>query len=155
MEKVNFLTDHLGASQSSFYLVQTANKLAEQYDVTVFYDQLQRPCRRILVPAMMLMEAWAQPGLFISTSVSTTSRLLEFPGPHKKMFYVWDLSWLKPQEYGQYHHIFRHEELTIIARCQDHARVIRNNFNVGVPYVVENFDLDELTRVIENECGNA
>jgi len=149
MKKVNFITDHTGASQTSFFLVDAANKLSDKYNVTIFYDQLQRPCRRILVPCMMLMEAWAQPGISIATSVSTASRLIDFPGSTRKLFYVWDMMWTQPDEVGQFHHIFRNPEIELIARNILHAKAISTHFNVKVRHVLDNFDIEKLTEVIE------
>ena len=152
---VNFLVDHVGASHMSFQLIEQANLLSEQgsADVIVFYDQLHRPCRRLLVPTMLMIEAWAQPGVTIATSVATASRALKFPGPSRLLFYVWDMSWARnvPKPVGPYTDLFRNPNLEIIARCQDHANILENNFNVSVDWVFDNFDHDELMKAVKND----
>ncbi len=151
---INFLVDNIGASQMAYYLVEKSNAISEAGDarIIVFYDQLHRPCRKLLLPAMMMIEAWAQPGVSIATSISTAARLLSFPGPQQKMFYVWDMSWLRnPKRVGPFTELFRNPELTLIARCPDHAAVLTNNFNVKVPYVFDNFNSESLLRAIEDD----
>jgi hypothetical protein len=157
-DTINFLVDHMGASQMAFHLVKAANELSEEHggNTSVFYDQLHRPCRPLRVPSMMLMEAWAQPGVSIATSIPTMARLLTFPGPQVKLFYVWDMSWLKnPKRAGQAASLFRDPELDgIIARCEDHAHIIRNNFNVEVRHVFDNFSVPDLIEALRNEYHN-
>jgi len=152
--RVNFLVDNIGASHMAFYMIDEAHKMSEQgkATVSVFYDQLHRPCRRVMLPTMMMIEAWAQPGVSIATSMSTAARLLSFPGPQIKMFYVWDMTWnSNPKPYGPATQLFRDPSLSIIARCADHARVLENNFNVEVRYVLENFDHELLLEAISHE----
>jgi len=152
--KVNFLADHIGASQLAYYLVEYANHMAESGtgQVIIFYEQLHRPCRRLLAPAMMMFEAWAQQGVSIATSVPTAARLIDFPGPHRKLFYVWDMAWtINPKRYGPLAELFRSPELTLIARCSDHASVLENNFNVEVPYVFDNFDKEAMLKAIQDD----
>ena len=150
---LNFLVDHIGASHMAYYLIECANELCEKGEakVIIFYDQLHRPCRRLLVPAMMMLEAWAQPGVSIATSISSTARLLNLPGPQVKMFYVWDMEWLRnPKQVGPMTELFRHPELTIIARCKDHLEAIENSFNIKVPYVFDNFNHESILQVIKD-----
>jgi hypothetical protein len=151
---INFLVDNVGASHMAFYLVESANTMSHDGTacVTIFYDQLHRPCRKLLVPAMMMIEAWAQPGVSIATSLSTAARLLSFPGPQQKMFYVWDMSWMRnPKRVGPFSELFRNPDLTLIARCVDHAKALQNNFNVKVPYVFDNFNNEALLKAIEDD----
>lgn len=150
---INFLVDHVGASHMAFYLIEEANKLSGQgSNITIFYDQLQRPCRRLLVPAMMLIEAWAQPGVSIATSISTAARLLKFPGPSTKMFYVWDMSWLRnPKRVGPFTELFRNSDLSLIARCKDHAEALENAFNVEVPYIIKDFDHEAILEAVSHD----
>ncbi len=151
---INFLVDHVGASHMAFHLVGQTNSMSKngEANITVFYDQLQRPCRRLLVPSMLMIEAWAQKGVAISTSLSTAARMLSFPGPTQKIFYVWDMSWIRnPKRVGYATEIFRNPNLTLMTRCVEHAQAISNNFNVEVPYIVENFDKEILLKAIEDD----
>jgi hypothetical protein len=154
MPNLNFLVDHVGASHMAYCLIEQGNSISEHGDanVTVFYDQLHRPCRRLLIPAMMMIEAWAQPGISVATSLSTVSRLLKFPGASQKMFYVWDMTWLKNPKYvGTYSSIFRNPELTLIARCDDHRDAICDVFNTEVPYVFDNFNRSGWLEILNDD----
>lgn len=154
MQPLNFLVDHIGASHMAYYLIEEANVLTEngEANVIIFFDQLHAPCRRLKVPTMMMVEAWAQPGVSIATSCSTAARLLNFPGPQRKLFYVWDMIWLRnPKRVGAYSELFRNPELTLIARCPDHAEALANDFNVEVPYVFDNFQREGLLEVMQDD----
>lgn len=159
-KKINFLTENIGANQCAFFMIQAANKLSESADFapTIFYEELHRPCMQPCVPTMLAIEAWAQPGITIATSMSTALKLLKFPAPAKKVFYIWDLNWLRhPVEFGPLGRLFSsteifcNREITIIARCQDHADVISNNFNRSVDYIFDNFEYKPLKEMIKHE----
>ena len=154
MQPLNFLVDHIGASHMAYYLIEQGNALSDAGDaqVTVFFDQLHRPCRRLRIPTMMMIEAWAQPGISIATSCSTAARLLSFPGPQRKLFYVWDMSWLRnPKRVGAFSELFRNPDLTLIARCPDHSYALENDFNVKVPFCFDNFDREGLLEVLNDD----
>jgi hypothetical protein len=151
---VNFLVNHVGASQMMFYLIEQANEINKQGSLhaSLFYSDLHRPCRQLELPTFLMIEAWAQPGVSISTSIPTTLSLLRFPGPNVRMFYVWDMSWMdNPKRYGVMTSLFRHPSLHIIARCNHHAQIISNNFNIEVKHIVENFQHQNLSEVIHHE----
>jgi len=151
---INFLVNHTGACQMSFSLAKESEIIVEETDtqVAIFYEQLQRPCSKFSVPQMLLMEAWAQPGVSIATSLSTAHSLLSFPGPHAKIFYMWDMSWIRnPKMVGQYSSLFRSADLRILARCQDHATILKNNFNIDVGDTFDNFEHKPLLEVVEYE----
>ena len=155
MIRLNFLVDNLGANQMAFQLIGSINEIVEENwaSPTVFYDQLHRDCRPLHAPAMNLMEAWRQSGVSIATSLTTVQSLLSMPGPRHKMFYVWDMSWMIGlRRADTYQDIFQHPNLSLIARCDDHKKILQNNFNVVVPYVFEGFDTTGLREAVENEC---
>jgi hypothetical protein len=95
---------------------------------------------------MHISEAWGQKGTTIATSLSTANQLLSFPGPSSKLFYVWDLEWLRGQHRyaDNYIQIYCNPDLVLIARSTPHAQIIHNNFNREISHIVSDFDLEKL-----------
>jgi hypothetical protein len=112
--KVNFLVDHLGASQLNYYMIQSSNILVKDgYAITAFYDRISRHVLRPFFPTMQLVEGWAQEGVTISTSINSTINMIDFPGPKTKLYYVYDLEWVRnPQKvFGALSNLFMHQIL--------------------------------------------
>ena len=152
-KNINILVDNLGAGQLSFMLGCSINHyMATQYDtdIIVFYDNMHRQCIMPNFAIMQMAEAWCQTGPAIATSISTAIKLIDFPGPTSKFFYVWDLEWMRgPQRvWGIFEDLFTHEDLTLIARCVNHQKIISNCFNVKVPYVVKDCSIPKFIEVI-------
>lgn len=149
---INFLVNDLHASQLSYYLTRNVNEYIKSdpsLDFVVFFENLSKP---VLVPNFALMqvaEAWGQPGVSIATSLTTASRLIHFPAPSKKFFYVWDLEWLRPTNkvYDLYAGIYLHPELKLLARSEEHASLIKNSFNREVEAIVSDFDMNKILEV--------
>jgi hypothetical protein len=148
---INFLVDDLRASQVAFTLIEAANQIVDQNlaSVLIFYNQLQTPCLKCNTPTLHSVESWAQPGIFISTSLKTAQQLISLPGATHKYFYVWDMSWVhSPVLYGPLGRIIRSTDIfrniNVIARCQEHAYLISNNYNVTPVGVFDNFDYQAL-----------
>ena len=153
--KINFLVDNLGASQLSYYLIKTCNQLVSdgQYQTIIFYDKMSRRNILPLFATMHLVEAWGQKGITIATSLSTATRLLNFPGPESKLFYIWDFEWIRGPlfQWDLLSDIFHHPELTLIAPSDTHAKAIFNTFNRMPEYIVDNCNAQQFKEVFINE----
>jgi hypothetical protein len=146
--------DDIGGGQLGYYLSRNLNVfLAKHYDtdVTVFYDTMHRQCMMPNFPVMQMAEAWGQHGPAVATSISTAIKLLDFPGPSPKLFYVWDLQWIRrgQQMWEIFEYVYCNPRLTLIARGEDHQRVISQCFNRDVEYIVDDFNIEQLLGVID------
>lgn len=118
----------------------------------VFYDKISRRVIQPHFPTMQIVEAWAQPGITVATSIITAIDLINFPGPKNKLFYVWDLEWLgSTRMWSSLSEIFCNEELSLIARNQDHADVIENAFNRRPEYIMDNCGITQIKGILLNE----
>jgi len=143
MNNLNFLVDHIGASQMAFSLLRKSQHFKNP--TTIFCDRIRTPCLQPMVPVMQIIEAWGQNGISIATSVDMADRLLSFPCANKRFFYVWDMSWMDDnRKFINLSHIFRGIE--IIARSEYHAKLIGNNFNVNVNHICDNFEIDNILK---------
>lgn len=155
--QLNFLVNDLSASQLSFFLTKEINDLADRLetshiDCIVFYENLAQLSIAPNFAVMQMAEAWAQSQPIVATSLSTAAKLIDFPATRRKFFYVWDLEWLRGQRriYNWYSPIYTNPELSLIARSEEHARIIRNCFNREVCGIVENFKLGDMINVIKS-----
>ena len=149
--KVNILVDHLGSCQLSYYLIKCVNQLVgEGYSVIVFYDKMSRHVLRPAFPTMQMVECWAQPGITIATSMNTAINLIDFPGPQHKLYYVYDMEWMRGAQrmWGAFHDLFTHPELKLIARTPEYATIIENAFNKKPEYTMDNFNPSSMKDIL-------
>lgn len=149
---IGFLTENIGATQSSYYMIGFANKAVEHgLSPVIFQRTLHQPCQQLLCPCMFMNDAWAYDGVMVATSIGCISQLLQFPSSNKKYYYVWDIGTnnLKGKVFGPLSKIIANPEVELICRCSDHKLMIENNYNVSVKHVVENFQFEELLTILK------
>ena len=102
---------------------------------------------------MQISEAWGHKGPVIATSFSTAYKLIGFPNK-KKIFYIWDLEWIRAKqsgikEYEKYIDVYTDSSLELIARSEPHKQAIENAFNRKVNHVVSDFNIDKILEILE------
>ena len=141
MIKLGFAINNLGPSQLSYYLIKELNSLLKKrgdLDIIVFYENIARPYIKPEFALMQMAEAWSYGGTVIATDIAIAEKLLTFPAPTRKAFYIWDLEWLrKPRMFRELQPTYGHLEL--IARSNDHKEAIEGAWNRKVIGVVEDF----------------
>jgi len=157
--KINFLINHLAASQLAYNLIHSINN--QPYDVndeyTVFVEDITPICVPPTFVIMQLAEAWAQRGITIATNLSTALKLRDFPGPCAKFFYVWDLEWLRGhgnRYYEFYQSVYSNTALELIARSQTHADLLTNCFNRKVNHIIEDCNIIQFKSIINDNIKN-
>jgi hypothetical protein len=155
MQKLNFLVENMGATQLSYTLTHQLNMLSgidRNIDGIVFYNTLHKHAVVPNFAIMQMIEAWNQKGTTVATSLATASQLLSYPGPELKIYYVWDLPWMRinPKIYGVTQEIMTNPNLLLLTRSESYADAISIAYNVDRPIVVENLDLTKLLEVIND-----
>jgi hypothetical protein len=153
MNKIGIAVPNLGAGHMTYCLIRNVNLwMHERFDtdITLFYETLALPCLPPNCAVMQIHEGFSYDGPMIATSLSTADKLARWPGPSRRLFYTWDMEWLRmPQKsFEQLRGIYANPDLELVARGQDHARLLEDVWNVKVRAVVEDFDLNELLKVI-------
>tara|TARA_R110002110_G_scaffold404333_1_gene622530 strand:- start:104 stop:565 length:462 start_codon:yes stop_codon:yes gene_type:complete len=151
--KTGFVVRNLAPSQLSYYLINSINGEMENSCTDEAVVFIQEPSIKMKANNFSMLnstEMWSFSGSLISTDISTTRQLSSLFGISKKFFYVWDLLWCRPQ--------WRNHELTIkaftdpsirlIARSEDHAKMIKNYCNRDVCGIVDDFNMEQLKEVI-------
>lgn len=153
--ELGFLMDHLGPSQLSYRMISQVNDYLDNNcsnDIIVFFENLSRPVLSPRFAIMQINEAWGFQGAAIATSLSTAGKLVNYPEPLLKIFYVWDLEWLRSKNYNYEQNvaIYRHPELKIVTRCEDYKKEVENLWNVKVHDVVKDFNIEQFIEISEN-----
>ena len=154
-QQLNFLVENIGATQLGYALTRELNYLQATQpaiDCIVFYNTLHKHAMMPNFAIMQMIEAWNQKGVTIATSITTASQLLTYPGPSLKIYYMWDLPWMRiiPKVYSVTHAVVTNPNLMLIARSEYHALAIQNAYNVPKPTIVEHMHITELLKVIDN-----
>uniref|UniRef100_A0A6M3LIT7 Glycosyltransferase n=1 Tax=viral metagenome TaxID=1070528 RepID=A0A6M3LIT7_9ZZZZ len=150
MQNIGIIVPSLASSQLSYYLIKYANDLinkSNQYDITVFYEELDMPCIKPRFALMNISEFWSFHGLLISTTIDNTILVNKAINNSKHVFYVWDLEWLRMGKQNYINNIFAYRAPILVARTEDHVKPIENYCNKKVNCVIENFNLEEFYNV--------
>lgn len=146
--QINVLVHDLNLSQLNFFMLKELNRMAIQKEAEpIIYFEVHSPiCVKPHFAIMQLSEAWLQSGITIATTPQTATKLAAFPRCERKLLYVWDLWWLRPQyrSYPLISQIFLDQRLELIARSEPHALAIQNCFNRQVVGIADNFKLKEI-----------
>ena len=150
MINLNFVIDNLTKSQASFYLIKELNKRHEDISPIVFVENLAPMLLRPSFPIMQIAELWNHTGTTIATTTATAFKILNYPGPTRRILYLWDIYWLRGRRrvYEPYVNLFDDKRLEIIVRSQSHKRVFENCFNRQVLGVVEDFNMEGFLEVL-------
>jgi hypothetical protein len=146
--KIGLCLRDFGWSQLAYLAIKQGNTLAEDLiDVVGFFENGARPCITPCFGLMHIAEAYGFDGTLIATSLSTAEKVIRFPSAFRKYFYVWDLEWHRQiYQYETLVEIYRHPELTLLARGEEHAEIIRKAWNKEV-VVIDDFNLKELCSI--------
>lgn len=150
---LNFVVSDLSSSQQNYFLIRNLNMLTEllpQVNVQVFCENLSRFCLRPKFAIMNVAEAWGQTGPFVATNLSTAAKTITYPFASKKLFYIWDLEWLRGsnKNYNNYAPIYLHPSLELVCRSSEHKDLTEVAFNREVKHIVDNFDMKQLLEIV-------
>jgi hypothetical protein len=155
--KFGIMVDSLDMSQKCFYIVKQLNSLVDTeyvFSPTVFYQEYARSIDVNRFCMLLNKEAWGYDGIVIATNLNTANTLLQCPCPIKKFFYVWDLEWIYHPFMYQYLQNIYQSDLVLIARNNDHARVIHKCWKKP-EYIMDNFDISVLKQLVQNSYVGA
>ncbi len=149
---IGIILPNLAPSQMCYYAVRNVNLLlthSNQHDVTIFYEELAQASVLLKCATMNISEIWSFHGVLISTTISNTLASIQAINSSKKIFYVWDLEWLRPGMQNYLHNIqaYRSNKVKLVARNKDHAKVIEDYCNRKVDGVVENFQINNFLSI--------
>jgi hypothetical protein len=155
VKKIGVVFNQVGPNQLYYQFALQANRLLSQRDDVDISGYWINDGPRTVQPNFALMplfEAYAFHGITVATSLNTCARVLEYPGPNRYKciyFYCFDLDWLRLQQkqYEQISSIYMHQKVQLIARSEDHAKIIESVWRRPFA-VMENFDLSKIVDIL-------
>ena len=151
-KQIGFLIEDTSASQLSFNLIKNINEYSKNShdDFVVFFEN---STASILNPNFSLMssnEIWSFEGSLFATSVATAMSMRKCFAPKNKLFYVWDLECTRKQgkDFEFIIQIFADPSINLIARSKEHATAIENYCNRSINNIVNDFNIEQLVRII-------
>lgn len=102
-------------------------------------------------PVVSIAEAWGYPSPLIATTFGTAAKLLHSPGKTPKVFYPWDLDWVRfaSLEYRELAAVYGEPRLRVVCRHLDHKKLIEDVWRRPVAGVVPDANPSEILTVAE------
>ena len=156
MINITAVLNDLGPSQKSFYFIKNFNEISRDpnFSCSAFLCNIGAPVTKALFSCSSVSFFSDYFGTAISTSIAEADMLLKSNNNSKKYLYLWDIEWLvRPMNYSQVCDILLDKRLKIIARSKSHAQIIENFCNKKPIGIVEDWNKEQLLKVLEGESG--
>lgn len=152
MNKLGIMVEQLDFSQLGISLTESLNRLLAtnaDIDAIVFYENWAVAPLAPNFSCMMEREVWGLKGTLMSTNLKTAERMLKCPGPNRRLFYVWDLEWLRLPftQFEKLSSIYCNPNLELVACSPGHADLLTKLWKKPVA-VMDNFNPDILKGLI-------
>ena len=91
-------------------------------------------------------------GLLVATSLESADTMNKTSVNSQKCFYIWNMEWLgQPFNFYGVHNILSNPNIKKIVRSKLQADIIKNNFNVEVDGIDEDFNLENIYEICQRE----
>jgi hypothetical protein len=145
---INIMLDSTFNSQEAFMAITYANEMnaVSENTVNLFTMANSLPVIKPNCAILPIEKALYTKGVNIATSFHT-AKFLRSCIAEKKVFYVWEPTWIfNKMDYLTWYKIFN-EDIKLIARCREHAKCIYNLSGKRVRDIVPNFNLRDILDV--------
>lgn len=143
----------LQPSQLSYLIITKLNAWIKEHpndDIIVFVENIEKHCLPAAFAVMDISEIWGYNNPVVATTVSTAEKVLNCPSVTKKIFYCWDLEWIRltQKNFEPLSAIYGNGEFQIITRSIDHSIVFQQCWNREVAHVCDDFDIQQIGDVL-------
>jgi len=91
-------------------------------------------------------------GLLVATSLESADAMNKTSVNSDKCFYIWNMEWLsQPFNFYGVHNILSNPNIKKIVRSKLQADIIKNNFNVEVDGIDEDFNLENIYEICQRK----
>ena len=152
--KAGILVKRIDSSQLGFNITNSINYISNHLvnvDIIVFSQEPSSPPMTPLFAIMPETEVWGFDGPVISTNLETAATLINVTGPTKKYFYVWDLEWMRLENFThkQLSKIYNDEAIELITRSKHHRDIIGKCWRYP-SHIMDDFNHNDFIRIIKN-----
>ena len=145
----------LSASDLAFVAINQAGYNLKKHtlkDITFLTEEKFPPCIPVPCSRMNISEMWSCKGVVIATNLTTANTLAKAVIPAKKVFYVWDLEFLRGNKnFKENVEIYRNPSLTLICRSQSHAEALENYCNRKPDCIIPDLNIEEIERWVKEK----
>lgn len=149
-KKIGIIHKDWGPSDCAFFGILFGNELVSKTDIDLiyFYEDLPKFVIQPNSGSMNIHDIWGFDGLTIATSLDSAAALNNVTGNHPKVFYTWDLEFLRNQKNFVYNNqIYRSPKLKIVCRSIEQAKCFSNYANRQPDAIIEDFNLFEFWKL--------
>lgn len=149
--QVGIIVPYLAPAQLSFLAVGQCNRAVRNgHEPIIFFENVSPMNVPTDFSMMNISEIWSFEGVMVATTLSSANLLRKAPNPSFKIFYVWDLEWLRGQmDFEKNVEIYRDENIKLVARSRSHAEAIEKYCNRKVDFVTSNLDVERMMEKFE------
>ena len=106
-------------------------------DYRIFFENINLRVFEPTCAVMNISEIFNYTGILISTTLSNTKLALKTTGDIQRIFYVWDLEWLRREKnYLDNLAVYRNPNIKLVTRSADYAQMIQNYTNRAVDLIL-------------------
>lgn len=143
-KSLGLIIPSLVTSQLAFFAIHRLNNISyntHDIDCVAFVENVDKPCVPNLFSIMEMTQIWNFHGTLISTTLENASFAINATTNAKKIFYIWDLEWLRGKKnFKNNLSILRNPNINLATRSKDYADLTYNYCGI-MPRVVEHFDV--------------
>ena len=125
-------------------MIKEFNKAAmlKDYSLSAFYSRPSVPVTRPFFSCKNISFLAGYDGVAIATDLISADMLLKSNTASDKYLYLWDIGYVACD-------ILLDDRLKLIARSDSHATIINNFCNKQLDGILDNWDIDELMRILD------
>lgn len=102
-------------------------------------------------PNFSIMNSFYLPhysGHVICSSIETLKVALKTHGNYNIYLYLWDLEWLRDGGNFENYKVISDNRVTLISRSESHSKIIENFSNRKVNHILEDWDINQIRKII-------
>lgn len=145
---IGIVIPSLGNSQLTLFTVGQCHYLRQftEHESFIFTEDFEPPCMSVQTACMNISEMYSFTGILIATSLLNASMIMKINSDCKKIFYVWDLEFLRAgkNNFFSNNSVYRSPELKIVCRSPEHASALENYSNRKPDAIIQNINLMEI-----------
>lgn len=154
--KLGFLLSHIGDAEVSKTFIKKANEFLcshQDVDIIGFVANQVSPTIHPSFATMNINEAFDYNGAVVATNLAMAEKIVNFPGPRKKYYYLWELDWTKEtgRTFEELLALFHNPKLSIIARTPEDKMVIERCWNCRVQGVIPDCDIGRFVELVRKD----
>ena len=144
------ITKNLSCSQINYEIFRQLNNLVDKIPCCLVYKNISNcfyPAKFPILNYSKIFSGYLDNSLIIATDLDSATTLLNIKNKAKKIFYVWELEFLKNKNYHYNFNIYN--SLEIYTRSESYKNALDNYANINTK--IENLDLEKLwTKNLQN-----